>query len=576
MLMTYLHGLALSNYRGIGSETQYIGPFGKCNFFIGTNNSGKSNVLNFLSRHLNSFINSRQTGTALKLDALEVHLGATRPQVVVGIAVPKSSVLGNAVAKLEARGYGKASQPFRLLQQVVAALSSDSLVWVEAPATNLETLKFSKDITKRSEWPIADWHQLWHALTGQSGGDSRDWISGVLQHLLPFNEIRFPAPRIIPALRQIGSTGASFDDFSGRGLIDRLAQLQNPGPTERHFYDEFDKINRLLREVTGDSTATIEIPHDRSEVQVHAGGKVLPLSSLGTGIHEVVMIGAFCTIAQDTIVCIEEPEIHLHPLLQKKLIKYLNSQTSNQYFIATHSPSLIDYPGSAVFHVTQENNGTKIGSATMPQQRFEVCRDLGYLASDLLQTNAIVWVEGPSDRVYLHWWISAMDPRLEEGTHYSIMFYGGRLLSHLNADDEDLGEFISLLRLNRNIVVVMDSDKRTTHSHINETKKRLKREVIESGGIAWVTAGREIENYINESALSSALSTVYPTFANVEKIGRFEQRLSFKDSKGTTRTNVDKIRVAREVCAGSVDWSVLDLKERVSEVVNRIKQANGL
>ncbi len=52
-----------------------------------------------------------------------------------------------------------------------------------------------------------------------------------------------------------------------------------------------------------------------------------------------------------------------------------------------------------------------------------------------------------------------MNPDLREGIHYSIMFYGGRLLNHLSADDPDITEFIKLRRLNRHLAVVMDSDK---------------------------------------------------------------------------------------------------------------------
>ena len=47
----------------------------------------------------------------------------------------------------------------------------------------------------------------------------------------------------------------------------------------------------------------------------------------------------------------------------------------------------------------------------------------------ILQANCVVWVEGPSDRIYLKHWIEAVTSELIEGLHYSIMFYGGRLLS---------------------------------------------------------------------------------------------------------------------------------------------------
>jgi hypothetical protein len=85
-------------------------------------------------------------------------------------------------------------------------------------------------------------------------------------------------------------------------------------------------------------------------------------------------------------------------------------------------------------------------------------------------------VEGPSDRIYLRAWIRLQNPELEEGTDYSIMFYGGRLLNHLSADDSEVSEFISLRKLNRHLCVVIDSDKTTANSRINSTKKRVKDE----------------------------------------------------------------------------------------------------
>ena len=47
----YIHGLGISFYRSFPKEIQRIYPFKKINLFIGRNNSGKSNILNFLYKH---------------------------------------------------------------------------------------------------------------------------------------------------------------------------------------------------------------------------------------------------------------------------------------------------------------------------------------------------------------------------------------------------------------------------------------------------------------------------------------------------------------------------------------------
>jgi len=110
-----------------------------------------------------------------------------------------------------------------------------------------------------------------------------------------------------------------------------------------------------------------------------------------------------------------------------------------------------------------------------------------------MQANSIIWVEGPSDRIYINNWIKSVDSELIEGIHYSIMFYGGRLLSHLSADDESIEEFILLRRLNRHISVVIDSDRTKKGERINKTKSRVCKEFDKGPGFAWVTQGREFK-----------------------------------------------------------------------------------
>lgn len=272
-----------------------------------------------------------------------------------------------------------------------------------------------------------EWYSLWKAVTNQTGGSlDHHWIPETVNSFIRAQNTNLPQVRLVPALRQIGKRGKEFADFSGEGLIDRLAEIQSPDHDKRHEEEFFKRINRFLQIVTGKPESRIEIPHNREHILVHMDNKVLPISSLGMGIHEVIMIAAFCTITENSIVCIEEPEIHLHPLLQRKLISYLKSDTTNQYFIATHSASFIDTPEAAIFHVANDGVQTRIRESILRSQRFNICQDLGYKASDLVQSNAVIWVEGPSDRVYVKHWITSMATDLVEGIHFSIMFYGGR------------------------------------------------------------------------------------------------------------------------------------------------------
>ncbi|OAI02731.1 hypothetical protein A1332_02195 [Methylomonas methanica] len=416
---------------------------------------------------------------------------------------------------------------------------------------------------------------LWSALTNISGGArTQSWEPDILRMLTPdFPSIQMA---LIPAVREIGAKGSESDGFDGKGIIERLARLQNPDVHSQHDRIKFKEITKFVGNVIDNPTASIEVPHDRETILVHMDGKTLPLSSLGSGIHEVIILAAAATVLSDHLICIEEPEIHLNPILQRKLMRYLSEFTSNQYIISTHSAALMDTPDAEIYHIRLENGCSIVERATSNNHKSAICEDLGFHPSDLLQANCVIWVEGPSDRVYLNYWINSLEPTFVEGIHYSVMFYGGRLASHLsNYDDETLvNEFISLRRLNRRGVMILDSDRDKRGARINETKRRLEQEFNSGPGHAWITKGREIENYLPPSQIQAALSVVKPNSTAMSNFGEYENVLKIK-SKKEREGQAPKVEIARYIVSKfQPDFSVLDLSAQLSKLVAFIKASN--
>lgn len=252
-------------------------------------------------------------------------------------------------------------------------------------------------------------------------------------------------------------------------------------------------------------------------------------------------------------------------------------------FFTTHSNVEIDLfsknADAQIIHVTHD--GEKALSKTVKTyiDNRGILDDLDVRASDLLQSNGVIWVEGPSDRIYLNRWIELWSSgALSEGNHYQCVFYGGRLLSHLSSEDPDLVDAsVSILKVNRNSIILIDSDKQNQQCRLNDTKKRIIEEVESFNGIAWVTRCKEIENYIPANALKNWLNVNV-----VEDVGQYDNFFDYLNniSAGVgDRFSRKKTLLADELSAHLSQENIrtmLDLQERLDQVCQRIQEWNNL
>ena len=129
--------------------------------------------------------------------------------------------------------------------------------------------------------------------------------------------------------------------------------------------------------------------------------------------------------------------------------------------------------------------------------------------------------------------------------------------------------------MNRNLVVVMDSDRAREEERINKTKKRIRQEFDDGPGFAWVTAGREIENYLEKSTLRDAVEAVRATAGRRVKTGQFDTAIPRVDPGKKNSPRIDKIKVAHEVVNRPPNLDVLDLRKRLKQLVEFIRAANA-
>ena len=274
----------------------------------------------------------------------------------------------------------------------------------------------------------------------------------------------------------------------------------------------------------------------------------------------------------------------MHPRLQRELLNFLKNETDNKYVISTHSNMLIA-PDPAYIRVTHLR---LVNGATIPtvvessQSTLDLLQDLGYSASDLLQANCVIWVEGPSDRVYLNRWIELVAQDLKETIDYSIMFYGGRLLSHLSLERDDCADdLVELLKINQNSMILIDSDKASSRKRIGRTKRRIQQECAKNDVLCWITDGREIENYLGPSVIQRAYGQMTGDGRDIsfEMFDRLQDSLDAAYSSRLPKKyayEIAKVPRAREIARHITQEDIgPELRKRLRELINRIEKASS-
>lgn len=311
------------------------------------------------------------------------------------------------------------------------------------------------------------------------------------------------------------------------------------------------------------------------------GNTRFPLSQSGSGLKTIILVLLNLLVLpkiddeKDYFFAFEELENNLHPALQRRLFDFIYDYavTNKAYiFLTTHSHVAINMffgkEHTALYHVIKEGHASEIKPIENYLDKVEILDDLDVKASDLLQANGIIWVEGPSDRVYIKRWLEVFgEDDIQEGRDYQFAYYGGRLLSHYSAE-EDAKDLINILLINRNSAIVMDSDKRSQSASINETKKRVAKEFADKHLFSWVTKGKEIENYLSFEAINAALSCDLQ--AQCPKYGLFPDYIQKVFKNFTSK----KVEFANQVKAFVNATPVLDLDIQIQKLYQAIKSWN--
>ena len=387
-----------------------------------------------------------------------------------------------------------------------------------------------------------------------------------------WNQLNLPTTIYVPSQRMILAGGVAAVpqfgqvDFPGikidlTTIVVELARLDRPEGTPTQRQEAREKLSKICSfvayclEVT---SVEIKVPVENRTIYVTIDGNEQPISNLGSGIEQLIVIGMGSFKFPDQLVLIDEPELHFHPRTQKRMMKYLNDHAEAKFVIATHSAAILDSVEADIVQIWKDNHQCFGRTVQSNSDRYEAVRNLCHSPSELVLANFVIWVEGPSDRIFINRWIQKIAPDLSEGTDYAIIFYGGSILARHGFEDDDT-DLVKALSIARNFAVYMDSDKSAETDGLKKRVERVSAETISNGGMSWISAGREIENYVPQSVLL--------------QLKGFELNPAQQFGKVVKADKFDKVKFAEQATKLWGDEWPLDLKARCDELVEKIRLA---
>jgi hypothetical protein len=547
----------------------------KINVFVGANNSGKSRFLRQIAT-----IETLVFVPTVDLSAAE----QIRKDVADGIKVVATrhriSDAGNFVN--ESQGI-RSLLPVRENERIIEPLQQ-LVTKVLAQGTNGLTVT-SSTISADHEAILRDLKAAVSAASASLEGA----IKAIPNHF-KFKRIYLPTLR---GLRSLESgdryekrtredyfpKASHVEIFTGLTLYEQIKQLLLGTLEQRETVAAFQNF---LSAAFFEGQPVALIPkYDQDVLDVKIGDEAQrPIYILGDGIQAIITLTfpLFQYQDVDLLVFIEEPELFMHPGLQRLFVNVLLKFPRAQYFLATHSNHLLDLTldveQMAVFtfrkDLTGEGQREKDAHITIENVSNEDERSLQLLGiqnSSVFLSNSTIWVEGITDRRYVSHYLDlyqnhlrdeseanslSVPRRYRQDLHYSFVEYAGANITHFSFLEAE-SDAIVVDRLCAKLFLLTDKDdekkggKEERHAALKEKLKER----------YFCLECREIENLLTPAVISAVIKTYEGADAELKPfdqndyrdkpLGKFiedsvlsskKRRGSYQDKSGTISDKV--------------------------------------
>jgi hypothetical protein len=249
---------------------------------------------------------------------------------------------------------------------------------------------------------------------------------------------------------------------TGQNFPENVFTQKNTEWEDEQNIKEFE--NLLSEEFFDKQSISLKYHKDKKILYIKIGEeKSRPIYELGEGLQMIIILTHQFFSFRGGIIAIEEPELYIHPGLQKAFMKFLVNHPRVKEFqilLTTHSNHIIDSinlsDDISIFSITKaEKHNSKerektpnfiIQNLAFGNENLLTC--LGISSTSVYLSNCTIWVEGITDKIYIQAFIKAfldnvnLDSQFKkckdfkEGINYSFALTGGDSIIHWDFSED--------------------------------------------------------------------------------------------------------------------------------------------
>lgn len=277
--------------------------------------------------------------------------------------------------------------------------------------------------------------------------------------------------------------------------IKHYSERNENGFTQDSYTSLINEIKYYFPDLT--NIASDRTDRDISTLVYEEFGRRLDILYSGTGLKHFIDVLIKTTLSKANIVLLDEPEMGLHPDLQRQFIEYLvklSKEKKIQFFISTHSPIFLNYSDDFSFYRITNRQGVRDVQTIPSDATHTLLSDLGIRPSDVFNQDICLLVEGASEVVFFEHIIRNLYKSDFEKIGIGIIQYGGSAADGIISGAIDVS---NITPTQKYTFWLRDRDEKPTNPPATSSTQ-FKNALEKAGLTCQILKKREIEYYYPE------------------------------------------------------------------------------